>query len=104
MRLIVPTSRVASPGDFNARPVGNELEVPREIADVVETQGIQTAGEFLSYADAFPSALAHTLGWSPVDAQRATRALSEQLREDVELAAARPKVHFGARAPGNRGN
>ena len=102
-RFITSTIKAATPGDFNARRVGDRLEVPQAIADIIESQGIRTSDEFLSYAEAFPSALAQCLGWSAKDAQQATQRLSQQLGSNVGQAPERPDVYFGARKPNDTG-
>jgi|HubBroStandDraft_6_1064221.scaffolds.fasta_scaffold529700_2 hypothetical protein len=81
MLEIAPDSRIrASAGDFGAKVQGDRLLVPRRLGTVLISNHLDTAEDFVSYMQSFPTALAAQLGWTVEDVVRARTRLLEVLR------------------------
>lgn len=103
LRISAASGLRAARGDFNARLVGDELQVPPEIARVLSRHKVRTAEELLDRSRSFPSALATALGWTIrdlVDARAALVGLLTGHVRDVFLNPTDPpRVALGALAP-----
>lgn len=95
---IEAADRPLSPGDFNIAVHGNSAEVPRALVSALDEQGIGDLEELLSFAGAFPTALAQMLDWQPEDVAPASRRLSQQLGMPIDDMPPR-QVYFGAEDP-----
>lgn len=96
------TDRPLLAGDLNARVKLDALEVPRKVTEVAGRLDIRTARQLLSYGQAFPTALAASLGWTNEQVADAIVRLATQMGE--EKAPPRPPVAFGARDPRELGD
>jgi Papain family cysteine protease len=93
------------PGDFGA--IVDEsalaLELPEQIATTLQSQGVHTASELISYIEAFPSAIAARLKWTLPDVLSGLEALRGQLKGHVDDAVLSPTkrgpVSYGAMNP-----
>ena len=93
------------PGDFGAvvDESSSELELPEQIATTLQSQGIHTATELISYVEAFPSAIAARLNWTLPDVLNGLEALRGQLKGHVDDAVLSPtrrgRTSYGAMNP-----
>lgn len=100
---IAANGDTAKPGDFGAVVGDGVLILPREIAEALAGHGVRNATEFLSYLQAFPTAIADELHWAPADVANALARLRVQLRgrvaDDFLDPPQRPARRYGALPP-----
>jgi hypothetical protein len=104
---IEPHGLDPTPGDWKASVSNGKLLLPTQLALAAREQGVRTAEDFLSFAEAFPSAIAFVLQWPLPQVKAATSRLRRQLRDHVPPAvpeSARPGHAFGAMDPRLLGN
>jgi hypothetical protein len=107
MRLLTirPIQSAARRGDFDGTidESGLALELPEQIASSLKSHGVRTAGEMVSYIEAFPSAIAAELQWTVPDVLRGLENLRKKLRGHVDDAVLNPSTReqhsFGAMNP-----
>ena len=89
--------------DFGAEVRGEQLLVPRDLAEALARLSVKNAVQFVSYLYTFPSAIAGELGWELEDVLKARSALVTKLRgtlPDVILdPPPAPKRSYGALPP-----
>ncbi len=102
---IKPTKSAVRRGDFDGiiDESGLALELPERIASTLNSHGVRTAGEMVSYIEAFPSAIAADLQWTVPDVLRGLENLRSKLRGHVDDAVldvrTRDRHSFGAMNP-----
>lgn len=92
-----------SKGNLGALVEAGRLLVPQELVPILRRLQVQSAEDLVSYLAAFPTAVAHALGWSPESLREAEIELSRQLRghvnEDLLSMPAGIERGFGALDP-----
>jgi len=100
---IKPVETTTKPGDFGAVVKGQNLLVPEVIVHAIESSGVRTAADFVSFVDAFPSAMASVLNWSLPEVYRGLNKLRGQLHGHIDARIAKPsrrsKFAYGALRP-----
>lgn len=89
--VIEPIDEQPVPGNLKAYLRGNKLLLPREFADALRRDGVRTAEDLMSYIQAFPSSVAHTLHWSVGDVNNATAKLRTELQGHISDAHLHPQ-------------
>ena len=90
-------------GDFGVVTQGQTVLVSQETYDACRRLNIKTAEALINVAEAFPSSVAATLGWTIHDVQQALARASQHLAGVVDEAylkkSPRPRLAFGASPP-----
>ena len=101
--LVADASAKLAPGDFGSFVTGGRLHVPPKLHSTLLRRGIHSAEDFVSYANAFPSALAADLGWRPEDLVRGrvslVSCLRGHVRSEVLSPTDPPRFGYGALDP-----
>lgn len=101
--LVEPAPRkYAHPPNFGAEVTGTKLRVPENIADALKTLRLHTAIEFVSFLQAYPTAVAKALDWKLAEVVQARDTLIKDLRgvlPDGFLETPRRRVVYGAVDP-----
>ncbi len=92
-----------TPGDFGAFVFEDRLHVPPSLCESLRRLGLCSVEDFVTYANAFPSALADELGWRIEDLDRARMTLIASLRghvrSEILSPSDPPKFGYGALDP-----
>lgn len=100
---IKPVEAEVEPGDFGIVVKEPDLLVPEAVVHAVPPGDIRTVTDFVSYMDAFPSAVASLLHWSVSDVHHGLGKLRAQLRGHVDDSVVepvrRPRFAYGALNP-----
>ncbi len=91
------------PGDLGAVISGDDLLLPRQIAEAFLNQGVRSAVDLVAQIDAFPGATARALGWTPAQVATGLTQLRTTLADAIPSALLRPppreRPGMGAMAP-----
>jgi hypothetical protein len=91
----------ASPGDFGAVVRDDRILLPKNVGEAAGKLSLRNAEELVSYAQAFPSAVASALNWPAESVAPAARRLAESLKLPAEPTS-RPARAYGALDPTTR--
>jgi hypothetical protein len=102
--LVAPDRRKhAYPNDFGAEISAGTLLVPENVAEALARLSVHTAEEFVSQLRAFPTAMAHELGWDIKEVRTATDRLINALRgalpDEILDPPPSPRRRYGALNP-----
>lgn len=101
--LIKPVEASSGPGDLGAHISGDDLLLPRAIAEAFLRQGVRSATDLVAQIDAFPGATARVLGWQPSEVREGLARLRAVLAEALPPATLQPEHRrrpgMGARDP-----
>ena len=91
------------PGDLGAVISGDDLLLPRQVAEAFLTQGVRSAVDLVAQIDAFPGATARALGWTPAQVVAGLTQLRATLADAIPSALLQPppseRPGMGAMAP-----
>ncbi len=101
--LIKSVDAKCKPGDLGAVISGDDLLLPRQVAEAFLRQGVRSATDLIAQIDAFPGATARALGWNAAQVAAGLTQLRATLADAIPSALLQPpsreRPGMGAMAP-----